>query len=60
VPALFWEFLVFELDRGRAGPLIAANSVADIEEPAVAGVAVGDERRPAMRAIASTRPTMSA
>jgi hypothetical protein len=45
VSALFGEFLVLELDRGRARPLIAANSVAHIEEPAIAGVAVGDERR---------------
>ena len=41
VPALFWEFLVFELDRGRAGALIAANGVAHVEQAAITGVAVG-------------------
>ena len=45
MPALLGEFLVLELDRRRAGPLIAANGVAHIEEPAIAGVAVGDKRR---------------
>jgi hypothetical protein len=46
VPTLFGEFLVLDLNRRRAGPLIAANGMAHIEEPAIAGVAVGDKRRP--------------
>ena len=45
VPALFWEFLVLELNRRRAGPLVAANGMTDVQEAPIAGVAVRDERR---------------
>ena len=60
VAALLGELLVLELDRRRPGALVAANGMAHVEEAAVAGVAVGDHGAPAIRAIASTRPTMSA
>ena len=58
--AFLRELLVLELYRRGAGALVAANGMADVEEAAVAGVAVGDQRRIAIRAINSTRPTMSA
>ena len=45
MPAFLGEFLVLELDRRRTGPLIAPDGVAHIQEPPIAGVAVGDERR---------------
>ena len=44
VAALLGEVLVFDLDHRDAGFLIAAHGVGDVEQPAVAGVAVGDQR----------------
>jgi hypothetical protein len=45
VAALLRELLVFELDRRRAGALVAANRMAHVQEPAVTRIAVGDQRR---------------
>jgi hypothetical protein len=45
VAALLREFLVLELDRGGARFLVTAHGVAHVEQPAVARVAVADERR---------------
>ena len=44
-PHFFGIFLVLDLDRLRAGFLIAAHGVVDVEQPAIAGVAIGDQRR---------------
>ena len=45
VTALLRELLVLELDRGDAGLLVAPHRAAHVEQPAVAGVRVGDHRR---------------
>ena len=42
--AFLWKLLVLQLDRRSAGALVAANGMADVEEAAVAGVPVGDQR----------------
>ena len=60
VPAFFRELLVFQLDRGRAGQLIAAHGVGHVQQAAITGVAIGYEgRASAMEAIARARWTMS-
>ena len=42
--ALLWQFLIFYLDRGAAGILIAPDRVMYIEEATEPGVAVADQR----------------
>jgi hypothetical protein len=42
--ALLGEFLVLDLDRGDPGGFIALDRVMDVEQPAIAGVAIGDDR----------------
>ena len=44
VPALLGKLLVFELDGGDAGGLVAAHGVVHVEQAAVAGVGIGDDR----------------
>src|SRR5579872_1146204 len=41
--ALFREFLIFELNAGGARGGVTANRAIDIQQPAVAGVAVGEK-----------------
>ena len=43
--AFLRKLLILDLDRGDAGLLIAAHSVADIEQTAVAGIGIGNDRR---------------
>ena len=51
--------LILELDRRSAGGLIAAHCEIDIEEPAITGVTVGNERGGDTRRCWRTRPTIS-
>ena len=43
VAALFWEFLVFDLDGDDPGVLVAAHGVVHVEQPAIACIGVGDD-----------------
>jgi hypothetical protein len=45
VAAFLREFLILELDGRDAGILIAANGVANIEQSAIAGIRIGNDRR---------------
>ena len=45
VNALLGKCLILELDRGDPRRLEAANRVVDVEEAAIAGVGIGDQRR---------------
>ena len=42
--ALLRKFLVLELNGDGAGFLVAANRVLDVEQTAVTGIAVGNQR----------------
>jgi hypothetical protein len=47
VAALLRHLLVFELDGGDARRLVARDRVAHVQQPAIAGVGIGDQRRAA-------------
>ena len=44
-PHFFGKLLILDLDRGDAGLLVAAHRVTDIEQSAIAGIGIGDDRR---------------
>ena len=53
--AFFRKLLVFQLHRRGAGLIIAAHSVRDVQQAAVAGVGVGDQRRTSRSAASCSR-----
>lgn len=53
------KLLILDLDGRNAGGFVAAHSVRDIEQAAVTGIGVGDERRYAGRAMVRARSRMS-
>ena len=44
--AFLGKLLILDLDCGDAGLLVATHGVADIQEPAIAGIGIGDDGRP--------------
>lgn len=44
VAALLGNLLILKLNRGGAGPFIAANGLIHVEQATVSGVAIGDQR----------------
>ena len=57
--ALLGHLLVLDLDRRDAGRLVAAHRALHVQQAAIAGVGIGDQRRLDTEQIISARPTMS-